>query len=260
MIAASSRLTVISGCASGIGAAVRTRLESMGDRVIGVDIKDAEIIADLASAAGREAAIAEVTEQGVGRLDQLVLCAGLGPQATPPSRIVAVNYFGAVDLLDGLFPLLEHGEDPSVVVISSNSAQILPLDEHPLVNAMLDGDAAQACAIADAEDNPVLAYMGSKNALGKAVRRRAVSWGKAGIRLNAVAPGPVRTPLLQAGLDDPRIGDAIRAFQVPLGRFGEPEEVAALMVFLLGPDAAWIHGSIIYIDGGSDAVVRPDRY
>jgi NAD(P)-dependent dehydrogenase (short-subunit alcohol dehydrogenase family) len=92
------------------------------------------------------------------------------------------------------------------------------------------------------------------------VRRRACKWGDARIRLNGVAPGPVRTPLLQGALDDPETGDAVRNLNVPIGRWGEPDEVAALVAFLLGPEARWIHGSIYYIDGGNDAAIRPDRY
>jgi NAD(P)-dependent dehydrogenase (short-subunit alcohol dehydrogenase family) len=249
---------VVTGAASGIGAAVRRRLA--GDhRVIGVDLHDAEVIADLASAAGRDAALAAIRTHVGETLDRLVLCAGLGAHVDPPSRVGAVNYFGAVDVLDGLFDLLGRGVSPAAVVLCSNSAQMLPLDDDPFVQALLAHDEAAAARIIDAS-NPSHAYMGSKHALGRAVRRRAGVWGRAGVRLNAVAPGPVETPLLQGGRDDPRIGDAIRALSVPLGRTGRPEEIAALVAFLLGADASWIHGAIYYIDGGNDAEIRPDRF
>jgi NAD(P)-dependent dehydrogenase (short-subunit alcohol dehydrogenase family) len=107
---------------------------------------------------------------------------------------------------------------------------------------------------------PILAYLGSKHALARAVRRRAGAWGRAGVRLNAVAPGPVRTPLLQGDMDDPVTGAAIKRFPVPLGRVAEPEEIAELAAFLLGPAGSFIQGSIYYIDGGSDAEMRPDRF
>jgi len=70
----------------------------------------------------------------------------------------------------------------------------------------------------------------------------------------------VRTPLLQGDMDDPVTGAAIRSFPVPLGRIAEPEEIAELAAFLLGPAGSFIQGSIYYIDGGSDAQVRPDRF
>jgi NAD(P)-dependent dehydrogenase (short-subunit alcohol dehydrogenase family) len=255
-----ARTTVITGSASGIGAAIRRRLEDEGDRVIGIDLVDAEIIADLSGAEGRNAAVAAALEQCGGQLDRLVLSAGVGSHVQPPSLIAAVNYFGALDVLDGLFDALARGSDPAVVVVVSNSAQMAPLDDSPYVQALLDHDEAGACRIIDEIGVPAVGYMGSKHALGRALRRRAGKWGEARIRLNGVAPGPVRTPLLQGSLDDPSLADAVRALDVPIGRWGEPEDVAPLVSFLLGPEASWIHGSIYYIDGGNDAAIRPDRY
>ena len=78
-------------------------------------------------------------------------------------------------------------------------------------------------------ESPALAYLGSKNALGRAVRRRSSRWAETGVRLNAVAPGPVMTPLLQGDMDDPETGEAIRNLHIPLGRVGEPDEVAELV-------------------------------
>ena len=255
-----AKTTVITGSASGIGAAIRKRLEDEGDRVIGVDLVDAEILADLSGREGRNAAVAAALERCGGCLDRLVTCAGLGTHVRPPSLVASVNYFGAVDVLDGLFEALSKGSDPAVVVVVSNSAQMAPLDDSPYVKALLDHDEAEARRIVDEMGVSAVAYMGSKHALGRAVRRRACKWGDARIRLNGIAPGPVRTPLLQGALDDPETGDAVRSLNVPIGRWGEPEDVAPLVAFLLGPESSWIHGSIFYVDGGNDAAIRPDRY
>ena len=93
-----------------------------------------------------------------------------------------------------------------------------------------------------------------------AVRRRVRKWGDARVRLNGVCPGPIRTPLLEAEMADPVTRSAIENIDIPIGRWGETSDIAKLVAFLLGPDAEWIHGSIVYADGGNDAEVRPDRY
>ena len=250
----------VSGSASGIGAAVRARLEADGVRVIGIDIRDAEVVADLCDAAGRERAVAETLEACGGRLDRLVACAGLGAHVEPVTKIALVNYFGTVDLLDGLLPALSQGDSPAAVAVCSNSAQMAPFDDHPAVVAMLAHDAdATVSALEDGGDGFV-AYAGSKMAVGRAVRRRARAWGDAGVRLNAIAPGLVETALHEAGREHPVYGDAIRAISPPLGRLGQPDEIAGLIALLLGPACGYMHGSIVYADGGQDAELRPDRF
>ncbi len=254
--------TLITGSASGIGAATRTALQAGGHTVIGVDLRDADITGDLSTAGGRAQVIAQSLARCGGRLDALVLCAGLGSQFEPASTITSVNYFGAVELLDGLLPALKQGRNPAAVVISSVASTQLPWDKNPLAAALEAGDEAKAAAIVAAagDRGGYLAYAGSKNALTVALRKRAGAWGQAGVRLNAVAPGATQTPLLEAGLNDPRYGQAIRDFVPPLGRRAEPAEMAAVVAFLLSPQASYVHGTQIVVDGGIDAIARPTEF
>lgn len=251
---------VVTGSASGIGRATRERLEAEDNQVIGVDLRDAEVLADLAIPAGRVAALTNVLQATHGHIDGLVVCAGVGPEFEPWSTIVSLNYFGAHAFLVGLREALTTAESPAAVAVSSNSS-VLPNSDTPLVNACLAGNEDEARDLALTLDGH-RTYAGSKLALARWVRRNApgADWAASGIRLNAVAPGAVLTPLLQRGLDHPAYGAAIRNFPIPLGDFGTPDQIAAVITFLLGPDASFFCGSVLFVDGGTDALLRPDEY
>lgn len=252
---------VVSGAASGIGAALRARLAAKGCDVIGIDLQNADIIADLGTPEGRRVAVREALERCDGQLSGAVACAGLGPHVRPHGKIVEVNYFGAVALLQGLRPALAASGRSAAVAVGSNAATIVPKIDGDLVSACLAGEEGRATDLAGAVHGPIV-YAVTKLALTRWVRRAAVSveWIGAGIRLNAVAPGAIATPLLQGGLDHPELGEAIRGMPIPAGGHGAPENVAAAIDFLLSEDAAFCCGSVLYVDGGSDAFVRPGSF
>jgi NAD(P)-dependent dehydrogenase (short-subunit alcohol dehydrogenase family) len=252
-------VTVVTGSGSGIGAATRIRIESRGGTVIGIDLRGAEICADLSTHDGRRVAVREVLDRCDGRIDGLAACAGLGPAPSPGPLIVSVNYFGAIALLDGLKDALARGQDSAAVVVISNSATAVKDINKDLVSSCLDGDEGSARWCAEGLDGTT-AYVASKRALGQAVRRRTQSFAEAGVRLNAVAPGATLTPLLEESLEDDVIGPMIRGLPIPLGGFGRPEQIAAAIDFLLGPDASFCAGSVLFVDGGSDALIRPDSF
>jgi NAD(P)-dependent dehydrogenase (short-subunit alcohol dehydrogenase family) len=248
---------VVTGSASGIGRATRRRLEQDGADVIGVDLHDAEVVADLATTDGRELALTEVARLAPSGLDGCVAAAGIGPHERPVERILAVNYFGAVAVLAGLAELLADRRGVAVAV-ASNSAGITPVDPPDVLAAMLAGDEPRSLDLARSMHGAVL-YGASKRALTTWVRRSAERFGSSGVRVNAVAPGPVRTPLLQGSIDDPELGPLVDALPVPWGDGpSDPEQMAGIIAFLLADASAPVHGSVLFADGGTDALMRPE--
>ena len=248
----------VTGSASGIGLATATHLRAAGDRVIGVDRVDADVIADLSTPDGRKVAIEAVLASRDGRLDGLVTCAGIGGSLHEPGgRLVSINYFGSMDVVAGLRPALAAAGTSSVVCVSSNSATCQPNWSTYLAQACVAGVEADAVALAD-EAPSVLAYPAAKAALAWRCRALASSaeWIGVGIRLNVIAPGLVDTPLTDAQRADPVIGAALADYPVPLGRPGRPDEVAAVIAFLLSDASSLLVGSVVFADGGTDALLR----
>ena len=252
-------VVAVTGSAGGIGGAIRARIEAAGHRVVGVDVRDAEVVADVSSASGRRDAVDAIGAAAGDTLDGLVVAAGIGGSTpAPTSAVVRINYFGAVALLEGLRELLAEGELRSAVAISSNSATAVPVDDDSLVEACLADDEKRAASLAEDLDGETV-YAHSKLALARKVRRLAAEWAP-DVRVNAVAPGPVLTPLTEAALGHPVTGDLIRAYPIPLGRWGEKTEIAEAVWFLLGPTSSWTTGTVMFVDGGTDALLRGDAF
>jgi NAD(P)-dependent dehydrogenase (short-subunit alcohol dehydrogenase family) len=253
---------VVTGAASGIGAATKELLEAGGNQVIGVDLRGADITADLATPDGRGHAIESVISACGGVLDGLVTCAGLaGAPSRAGSVLVAVNYFGTVEILDGLRSALSRGTEPSAVAISSNSTTCQPAVPPAIVEACLAGDEQRARTLADAAGS-LATYPATKTGVARWVRRHAVTdaWIGSGVRLNAVAPGMIETPMIAEGRADPEVAPMLDLFPLPIGRTGRATEIAALLAFLLSPAASFFCGSIVFADGGTDALLRADDW
>lgn len=250
----------VTGAASGIGYATCSMLNALGHRTIGVDIKTADIVADLGSPRGRQSAIEQTLDRSGKQLDGLLLAAGLGPYCDA-AAILAVNYFGSTALLEGLYHSLSVSGQGSAVVIASVAAQVtdftpgLGLDD--CIQACLDGDEDRALSLASSLDG-ILAYIAAKRALALKARSLAPKWGETSTRLNVVCPGTIKTPMLDGVLQMGEVGEQTATQHIPLDRYAEPEEIAGPVCFLLGPDASYVHGISMIVDGGCDVITRPE--
>ncbi len=251
---------VVSGAASGIGAALAGLLRERGHEVVTVDLRDADVTADLSTAEGREAAVAGVRERAPV-VHGVVPCAGVaGLTGVDPTLVVSVNYFGALALVTGLREELAAAGGASVVLVSSNSVTCQPGWHAETAAACLRGDekgAREAAATVEA----VEVYPATKAALAYWARRESVreEWIGAGIRINALAPGMIATAMTDQLREDPKLGVFADAYPSALGRPGRPEEVAEAAAFLLSDASSLLVGSVLFADGGTDAILHPMR-
>jgi NAD(P)-dependent dehydrogenase (short-subunit alcohol dehydrogenase family) len=249
------RTYVVTGSASGIGAAVKSSLERRGDRVVGVDRHAAEITLDLSDPAQRDALLDRVRDLGVRVVDGVLPAAGLSARQADAEKVLAVNYFGAVGTVTRLRTLLAVSPAPRVCMISSIG--LLSSTDDEVVARCLTGDEAATLALVAAD--PEWAYERSKRALSTWVRRTAVDpeWLADGIRLNAIAPGMVATAMAAHITGSPEtLTRLFESYPHPLGP-GTATDIAQLATFLLSEENGYMVGQTIFLDGGHEAVCGP---
>lgn len=254
-----NRVVVVTGAASGIGAATASYLRQRAVNVITVDLRDADVIADLTTPDGRAALVKGVSRKSGGAIDAIVANAGGGPVETS----VQLNFFGAVATLDGLRPLLTRSAAPRAVAVSSIGA--LFAASANLVDACLAGDEAAAVAVArtaqkdmersgaDATQIREGIYGHAKLALNKWCRGAASNpdWAGAGIVLNVVALGLYDTPAARFVLSDPQRRSSMQSLTPLRGAFpGRPQDAAALLSWLTSEENTQLTGQVLFADGG----------
>jgi NAD(P)-dependent dehydrogenase (short-subunit alcohol dehydrogenase family) len=239
---------VITGAASGIGAATARRLAGAdGARLLLVDRAE-EQLQQIAGQLGAEALtvdlalpdageqVAAAARERLGGLDLLVSNAGTAISAPLAElsledwdRTFAINVRAAWLLAKAAYPLLREAQG-SLVVTASIAAR------EPAA--------------------PVGAYASSKAAVVMLVRQLAYEWGPDGIRCNCVSPGTTHTGMTDGTYSDPQRRSE-RASHLPLRRIAEPDEVAGVIAFLAGPDASYITGIDVLVDGGLGTSLLP---
>ncbi len=252
----------ITGGSSGIGACTVDILRQRGHQVINIDLKGGDIDANLAKKEDRLAAIGKLHEMCPDGLDGMICNAGVMGDNGTIALILSVNYFGAVDMATGVFDLLEK-RSGSCVVLSSNTVSQggARMDVVGLLNNQADEERILRL-VADLEPGtPHAFYAATKYALARWARRVSANWGAKGVRINAVAPGNVHTAMTDKLTPEHRV--AVDALPVPIN-YGsnalmDPIDIANSIAFLASPEAHGINGVVLFVDGGTDALLNSEK-
>lgn len=253
------RTYVVTGAASGIGAATKAELVAAGHRVIGIDLAGSDIDADLSSDHGRSALAAAVGER-TERIDAVIAVAGV---ALPNAVTVRVNYFGAIATLERLLPMLRYSNAPRAAVVASFSA--LQEGDPELLELLRGGDEDAAVARAGelaSSDRGHLVYASTKRAIAEWVRSASITadWAGAGIPLNAVGPGIILTPMTRELLATPEGRDQLMTtVPMPLNGPAEAATIARTLTWFTDAGNTHITGQTLFVDGGADASIRGPR-
>jgi NAD(P)-dependent dehydrogenase (short-subunit alcohol dehydrogenase family) len=258
-------IAIVTGAAGGMGAPSATRLAALGWPLLLCDLDAArlervaaplraegasvEIFAgDLADTDYAARLIAALGDRAVG---VLIHTAGLSPTMAPPARVMAVNFTATSRLVAALCPKMAEGG--CAVLISSMSAYMVPfLEIDAAIRGVRAGDDAGALQ-AWAEDTN-MAYPVSKRAVMALARNEAAAFGARKARIVTISPGLIDTGMGRVEMDaHPQMKDVLA--RTPLQRQGLGDEIASAAVMLCSPDASYITGCDIRVDGGSTAAL-----
>ena len=261
---------IVTGGSGGIGGKTVEILKEQGHEVINVDMKNGDICANLATKEGRDMVIDEIHSKYPDGIDGLCCNAGVSGTCGNLKLIVSLNYFGAVNLALGLYDLLKkkHG---SCVITSSNtiSQGAARMDMVYLMNSASADDPADEqrilnlCEKFDGSNLSVgnSYYVATKYALARWVRRVSATWAANGVRINSVAPGNVSTPMTASMGENAKA--ALAALPIPINYGTDdlmcPEDIANGIAFLVSPQAHGINGIILFVDGGTDALLNSEK-
>jgi len=253
--------------AGGIGMAIARRqgfgkqilLADFNETVLAAAVKQLEVasykVSSLKVDVSSRASVRALADKAasLGSVINVVNTAGVSPNMAPPEQVLAVDLYGSAVVFEEFERVIVEGG--SGLVVSSMAGYMsppLPKErDHALAFTPADELLRLPFLSAEAVPNSMVAYIISKRANHLRVQASSISWGKRGARVNSISPGIISTPLAQHELNSP-IGDMYRAMieASPAKRMASPEEIAVAANYLLGPDAGFVTGTDLLIDGG----------
>jgi NAD(P)-dependent dehydrogenase (short-subunit alcohol dehydrogenase family) len=250
MGALDGKVGIITGAATGIGRASAFAFARAGARLVLCDVREDELTKTIAAIGGRDvvpvaadladpaagARVVEAALSAFGRLDVLFNNAGVG------TMVVG----GTVETID-----LEHWD--LALDVNVRAMYLVSRAAVPAMRAVGGGsivNTSSVSAFRGSVGRPSHAYAASKGAVLALTRAMAASYGRDRVRVNAICPGTIRTRLT-ADFIERAERDAAEGHGIPLGRVGEPEDIAQCALFLASDSAAWISGAEIVVDGGA---------
>jgi meso-butanediol dehydrogenase/(S,S)-butanediol dehydrogenase/diacetyl reductase len=228
------KAALVTGAAGGIGSAVARAFAEAGARVLGVDRVEADLVYDLARADEAERAVAEA-EARLGRLDVVFNGAGISGRS----------------LGDG--PVDTCTEEAWDAVLDANLKSVFLCSKHAIPALRRSGGGAvvnlsSVVGLVGSEVFDTHAYAASKGAIVTLTRAMAVAYAREGIRVNAICPGVIDTPMSERARSDAETMARLRELQPLTGEPGRPDDVAGAAVYLAS--APFVTGAVLTVDGG----------
>jgi NAD(P)-dependent dehydrogenase (short-subunit alcohol dehydrogenase family) len=259
-------VAIVTGAAGGMGSASAARLAAQGWPLILCDIS-AERLEDIAVTLRKSGQPVEILSGNIAGpafpaallallgdrpIGAVIHTAGLSPTMGDAAQILAVNYDGTSRLVEAVRPRMLEGACAVLIASSSGYSAV-----SPEIDAVLDaippgGNSSSLLKIAS---NPGHAYSLSKRGVQRMVERQAMAFGERKARIMSISPGLIDTSMGRAEAKVHPIMAEMRN-KTPLGRYGTADEIASVAVFLCSPDASFVTGSDIKVDGGVLAVMR----